>query len=260
MDFLKEYFINPIIYGSGYNIFNTLVYGILAVLVLFGTLKMLEKLKIKINTEFFIGISPFILLGSLLRAMYDFNALSSFLFVTPMVYVVVWVISMGSLGASILISKNAKILYHKSMFIFGIIPCLWAASFFVSASIMPFLQVMTITGSFGILIFAMKRITRSKFLSNTNMMLILTHLFDASTTFVAVGFYGYGEEHVLAGAFMGFFGNFGIFALKIIIIPAVLYMLDRSITDSQTNNFTKICIFILGFGPGMRNMLSVMMA
>jgi uncharacterized membrane protein len=259
MSFLEEYFINPIIYKSGYNLVNTIAYGIIAVLVLLGTLKLLEKLKIRIDSRFFIGLFPYIFLGSLLRSLEDMAVLKGFWFVTPMVYVVVWVLTFSIIGVSLALSRRGPP-YWIIMLSLGLPLCLWAAKFFETASILPLIQVAAITAAFGLALFAVRKVSGSAFLSQANSLLILTHIFDASTTFVAVSFYGFGEQHVLAGFLMGSLGNFSIFALKLLVIPLVLYLLDVSIKEKQPNSFAKLCIFILGFGPGMRNLLSVMMA
>ncbi|HIH62047.1 MAG TPA: DUF63 family protein, partial [Methanobacteriales archaeon] len=86
------------------------------------------------------------------------------------------------------------------------------------------------------------------------------HLFDASTTFVAVDFYGYWEQHVLP-TFLTNITNtaFVMFPLKILIILTVLYFIE-GFEDKYVKNTLKISIFILGLAPGLRNFLSLCMA
>ena len=45
-DFFQTYFIDPVMQGTGYNIYNTLVYALLLVIAVFATYKLLKKMKI----------------------------------------------------------------------------------------------------------------------------------------------------------------------------------------------------------------------
>ena len=91
-------------------------------------------------------------------------------------------------------------------------------------------------------------------------MALLAHLFDASSTFIAVDFFGYWEQHVLPGALTSLTGSaFVLYPLKISVILISLYLIDDNIDDEIVKNTLKLCIFILGFAPGLRNFLSLIM-
>ncbi|MEM5826277.1 MAG: DUF63 family protein, partial [Candidatus Aenigmatarchaeota archaeon] len=92
-DFFVNYFINPIIKGSGYNIVNTLVYGIVLGLASLTIYKFLKRIGIKLDVMFFSSLIPFILLGSVVRVLKDLGIARSLLFVTPLVFVVVFSIA-----------------------------------------------------------------------------------------------------------------------------------------------------------------------
>ena len=48
-DFFQQYFIDPVMTGSGYNIYNTLAYAVILVVAAFATYKLLKKMKITIG-------------------------------------------------------------------------------------------------------------------------------------------------------------------------------------------------------------------
>lgn len=88
----------------------------------------------------------------------------------------------------------------------------------------------------------------------------MAHIFDASSTFVAVDFYGYGEQHVVPSALTKLTGTaFVMYPLKIIVILSALYVIDLYVEDRTVKNMLKLAIFILGLAPGLRNFLSLSM-
>ncbi|MEO2152680.1 MAG: DUF63 family protein, partial [Thermococcus sp.] len=71
-------------------------------------------------------------------------------------------------------------------------------------------------------------------------------------------FFGFWEQHVLARTLMNLLGTPAVMYLeKLVIITLVVYVLDRFMTDEDPDliNFVKLTVFILGFGPGTRNLL-----
>jgi uncharacterized membrane protein len=93
-----------------------------------------------------------------------------------------------------------------------------------------------------------------------NLSVLIAHLLDASTTFIAVDFYGYGEQHVLPNFLTQMVDTAVVmFPLKITVILTVLYIIDTSVEDKTTRNMLKLAIFVLGLAPGLRNFLSLIM-
>ena len=89
MPFLEDYFINPLIYGTGYNPVNTIVYALIAVGVIFLLYKAIRRIKIKIDEKFCIGIAPYIIIGGLWRSLQDARVLDSIFFKTPFIYFII---------------------------------------------------------------------------------------------------------------------------------------------------------------------------
>ena len=83
-------------------------------------------------------------------------------------------------------------------------------------------------------------------------------MFDASTTFIAVEFFNYSEQHVLANTLYQLFDtSITMFPMKIIVIVAVLYIIDQYFDDETVKSLLKLTVFVLGLAPGLRNFLTM---
>ncbi|MCD6476868.1 MAG: DUF63 family protein, partial [Candidatus Aenigmarchaeota archaeon] len=99
-----------------------------------------------------------------------------------------------------------------------------------------------------------------KILTKINASIIIAHLFDASSTFTALTFFGFKEQHVVPTFLFNLFkGPWIFFPTKIIVVWSVLYLIDKYSDDKFFNNFLKIVILILGLALGIRDFLTVSM-
>lgn len=264
-DFLKQYFIDPITYGTGYNIYNTITYAIILIIAAFGVYKLLKYFKIKIDNKFLLGVFPYVVLGGLLRALEDANVVTGFLYKTPIIYFIVFFIALAMLFISIITERFTKIKYYKTWFFIGITAVIIGILFVKPVNITALGIILGITILWIIILFVFKRLTKKfdkiqSFLTKENMFLLNVHMFDASTTFTSIQFYPYYEQHVLPNFLIGIFGPIVMFPLKIIIVSLVLYVLDREMKkEDNMKSYMKFLIMILGLAPGLRNLLRLVM-
>src|SRR3989338_8113612 len=110
--FIDAFFIQPLVQGTGYNIVNTATFGIILIAAAFVVYKILKKLRIKIDRSFLIGVIPFVAMGGIFRAWEDLGeatgAARNFLFISPLIYVTIFVIAFVSLLAVVAIERAAK--------------------------------------------------------------------------------------------------------------------------------------------------------
>lgn len=277
-DFFQTYFIDPVMQGTGYNIYNTLVYALLLVIAVFATYKLLKKMKIFIDNKFAMGILPYIILGGLLRALEDAAIVKGFWFKSPIIYIVIFAVAFVSLFASKMIEKlSAK---RKRVLQYHIV---WAAIGF--ALVLVGLTQVTVKSSFALaaivtlsifwavlLIFLKKLSCRrldkasklrksiASLFSWENTSLLSVHMFDATTTFTAIQYFPYFEQHVLPSFLINIFGPAIMFVLKFVVVSIVLYVLDKELAKEQEKKkFIKIVILILGLAPGLRNFFRLVM-
>jgi uncharacterized membrane protein len=275
--YIDKYYISGIIYDTSYNIVDTLTYAIVLGISLFWVLKMLEKLKVQIDTPFLISITPYVIAGSSLRVLEDSGLFSpplKYLFVTPLIYFFIFAVTISMLVISMGLERKGKIKNYHTLF--GYAGTAWA--FFniaalivydgivmpVPAAVILFLGI-TMTG----IVYFISRKTNFLLLTDkVNISILFTHLFDASSTFVGIDWLNYYEKHVVPTFFIDLAGKFTshpsivMYPLKLIVFIPVLYMLDNDFEaekDKKLIGLLKLTILVLGLSPAVRNTLRIMM-
>ncbi len=348
--FLWRYFWGPVVadaegdpvdgVSAGYNVVNTVTYGIILVVSFFGTFELIEHFEVNIDRSFVYSLLPWIILGGSLRSLEDAGLFADpldKLMITPMIYLVIGfsAILLMLLGAYIstieLSPKRSKFLrlavltplpiiyvvlrnyidpffliytiiiivsilisYHvgsrylefdeKYFFLtYGISLLALALTFnlyfiFFREGANPFevpiifLSSVTATLLFLGLSAAVDRVPIRQFRSRSleivkrplNVLIIWSHLFDASSTYRGVTAYGYFEKHVLPAYLMDFTGAYAIFIANIILVVVVIYVLDVTLEkefsrDQRLRTFLKFVLIILGASPAVRNTLRIAM-
>jgi len=250
-----EKFVTPLCHY--YTLENTIVYGLLLVVAVLGLYKMLQKLKIKIDLNFFMALLPFIVFGGWTRALRDHGLYEGWWWCSPPIYFAVFAIAFATLLGAIYLDKKFKIPYHKSMIAVGLLLLLYNASLTNITNWFAVGMVLGITAGWGVLLYIVHKI-KPKLLSLENFAIMKAHLLDASATYTALTYFGYYEQHVLPSFLINIFGPIVMFPLKIIVVGFVLYFLDKE-EDKFLRNFLKIIVFILGVALGIRDLLTISM-
>jgi len=255
-DFLANYFF------SGYTIFNTIVYGVILVIAIFGIIKLFEHYKIN-PTDLIFPLIPFIFLGSGVRALVD-NGIYPYTWalITPGIYFIVGGTAIIILLFSIYLQRWKGIDFRYLIFGIGVILAIPILINFFSLNLIGIGQVLFVWGLFTIIFVIIGKFwhlfDKTLYDGKINLSIISAHLLDASTTFIAVDYYGYFEQHVLPGSVYNLSGTaITMFPLKIIVISFVLYLVDKYIDDEIIKGTLKLAIFILGLAPGLRNFLTL---
>jgi uncharacterized membrane protein len=261
-DFINENFLTPLCHY--YTTIGTITYGIILIFAFIGTYKLLKKLKIKIDRKFFLALLPFIIYGGWTRALRDYSLGiygQSNLFCSPPIYFFVYAITLASLLLGFFIEKKAKkISYEKTMLAIGSMFLLYNLSLTTIRNFYGFSIILALIGIWSLIFYGIHSI-RPKILSIENAGIIISHLLDASSTFTALTFFGFYEQHVLPNFFIKTLnlGPWTMFPLKIVVVWAVLYYIDKSKEDIFLKRFLKIVILTLGLALGIRDFLSVSM-
>ncbi len=77
--------------SAGYNIVNTLVYGISLIIAILGILEIFHRYKIKVDRLFIFSLLPWVILGGTLRSLEDagfFSRSMAPFFISPVIYLV----------------------------------------------------------------------------------------------------------------------------------------------------------------------------
>lgn len=259
-EFISENFLIPMC--RYYTTVGTITYGILLIIAVLGTYKLLKYLKIKIDRRFFLGLIPFIIYGGSTRALRDhgLGIYQSNLFCSPPIYFLIYVITLATLLIGLFIERKwKKYRYDRIMIVVGLLLLIYNASLTSINNFFAFSIILILVAFWFLIFFGINRF-KPKLLSKENAGIIVSHLFDASSTFTALTFFGYYEQHVLPSFLINLVGGAWVmFPLKIIVVWTVLHIIDISEEDVFFKRFLKIIILILGLALGIRDFLTVSM-
>ncbi len=256
MDWLSAYFIDPLVKGTGYNIVNTLFFGIVFIIFLFIIEKVSEKMKIKFDEKLFFSLAPFIILGGVLRALQDtgfFNFLGyfRFLFVTPGIYFLIFSIVLISLWVE---KKGVKNFAELN----GVV----LAAFFLTIALLESRNWsgFLIAVSLALISFFLSFLLFRKFLKSMEAWTaVFAHSLDACSSVTAILIVGgFWEQHVLPK----FLLNAGLFWLFIPLKILFVLFVSRFIEEESRGNWRWLFLFslvVLGLGPGTRDALAILL-
>jgi len=256
MDFGQEiidYFLTPT--ATGYTVSKTLAYSLVLIVAVYGIFRLLKKLGIKVDKKLVISIIPFIVFGSTLRVIQDAGLVDSYFFVTPGIYLLVFIMAFSSIMVSAILDKKYSMPYYKTSFILGVIslPFLFAR-----------LDILAnLEGCGLVLLMFLPWIILAKLhtWSLENKIVTLLHVFDSTVTAVSMKFFGYYEQHVFPTYFINIFGPFSFIFLKLAVIGSVLMIIDRIAKDEEIDDefvfYVKLVIGILGAATGARDFITL---
>ena len=200
--------------------------------------------------------------GSSSRALVDHHIYPRIhLLATPGIYIFIGLLTIILIFTSVYIEKKSNIKYTHTIIIFGILLDIPNIIIILNNNI-NLLALLAEMMSFAIVSspFILLR-NKVSLLSKNNLYVLLAHIFDATSTFIAMDFFSYEEQHVLPTFIINQTGSAIImYPLKIIIILVVLYIIDSQIKNDKTNNLLKLSIFILGLAPAIRNCLTLIIS
>jgi len=86
---------------------------------------------------------------------------------------------------------------------------------------------------------------------------LIGHMLDASATIVAVEYLGYFEEHVFENWLIQAVGTaYVIYPAKAVALGAVFYAIRHWVENRE---FWYFAFFVLGFSPGLRDTLTILL-
>ncbi|MEM0455688.1 MAG: DUF63 family protein [Candidatus Anstonellales archaeon] len=258
MDFIDKYFISPILMRESYNIYNTIVYAIIAIVALYLLSQYFQRRGIKmLDNDMFNSAIPYAITGGVIRAIVDLVDSGkradgiyslyqySFWNVTPGIYLVM---------ASLFIFIYYLELRYNLKKLTSVIGYSLLA-FHV------FLVLPNIHNLAGFLAIVMAYIP-AVLLSNTGLQFYayFGQGLDGGSTFIGIELVGkYAEKHVLSGLIGDNLSYLVFYVLKL----ALVFVIDRYYQRVGLNDDDRRIILsiaaILGLGVGTRNMLRIVM-
>ena len=262
VDFLYRYYVVP-----GYNLVNTLTYGLLLGVIVFYLIPRLKKFIPHVNKEFIVSLMPFIFYGATTRELVDrglgvYAGYSvypqNFFLVSPWIYFTMFLLTFMSLLFALLLQRRCLLPYHRTLFSIGALLSSYNL-YLILSNVKTFEPVILVVMSFfiasGFLLLLVKMLKLDFVYHEGGYLVVLAHLFDASTTFVGIDFYSNVEQHVVPNFFIGMFHTAAVmFPLKLLVVLPAVYLVGQELKgDDFSRSFIKLVIVILGLGPALRN-------
>ena len=240
---------------------------------------------IQMDNEFFIAVLPYIFIGSSLRALQDvakaemiispYEFFADRVFVTPGVYIVTILLTIFLGIVSILISQEyLQERKHISNWRFtfaliGIVVEMFLIIPFIplliedQTNMLGGLSIIILTALFAILFHYAADWWSQKFFPDVPIrreekLAMITQMFDATNTVIAIEFFAYEEKHYLpALLFQSPVGSWSFLFIKFGIVLFFLWSL-RGFENRNLERWLLWVVFLLGLATGTRDFLRLM--
>ena len=272
-NFIYDYYIQPILDHTGYNIVNTLTYAAIALAAVYGIRKALEG-RVKIDSKFVAAVLAFVLFGSTIRVVTDsidtgvFKGATplhqfvldshlwdyGFLTVTPGIYIATAALLFASLIILYALKRMDLLIYV------GL--ALWVPHLLL---LLPFMEYAV----YALPILALAAIPAylawRHFKDMALTGIVAGQALDGAATFFVIDVFSkisgiqYFEQHVISSAIGQLGGSFFLFyLLKVGIAFGAAYLLRKEKMGDEDRNYLALVLMIMGFAPGIRDLLRMM--
>ena len=271
VDFVNRNFVDGIINDTSYNHIDMLTYVIILFIGVYAVLKLLNKLKIKVDENFVIATIPYILMGSVFRVIEDADILNppvKYFFITPLIFFVMFTASFGSLLLMRYLEDKGRInnyiqMYAKTGMLFSIagISILVYNSY---TDLKPDILVYSLVPAVALTFFIDKispAIGMVYLRSRIYSFAIFSFLLDSITTYIGTDFLDYTNKHPYSSFLPSIFGT-GIvmIPLSLTLVLLIIWMLEKD-SQKDENESEKymiiLTLIVLGFSMGARNLLAI---
>ncbi len=131
--------------------------------------------------------------------------------------------------------------------------------------IIPFFTIIAVVLFSLPIYFSGKTGLHKLFFTKLNLLIIVSHLFDASATYRGIKYYGYTEKHVIPALAIDLVGDpIVMYLLKVVLVIAVIITIDHFYREElrgypRLTVLLKFSIITLGMAPAVRNTLRLAM-
>lgn len=273
-EFIRTYFIDPISQGTGYNIYNTLVYGILLILGGYGVVKLVRRLGVRMDDKLFNAVLPFVVLGGFIRGLEEFARLTGMgplphnpLFLTPGIYLLIAILSLASLVAGVYLRgkdyPRAMVPIGWAMVLGALLLALTDISLVVSGrvadtSLRPelFLWIVVLGGALTYLGgLVLKKLDMA---GRDNTLILGGFAFEAAAVATAVYSLSYRAEQPLTQALLSISPPLYPL-LKVGLVLGIIYFVEGVPRDEESHWLSKLILLVLGVPMGVHNSLQILM-
>ncbi len=264
IDFIWQHIIGPIVAEAieepavwnevtavaGYNAYNTVLWAVIALVLLSMTLRLFERYEISFTTDNALKLTPLILLGGVLRFLQDAMALplaAEIALITPVIYL--WI---GLIGISLVCLDNfyEKVFKYANI-VFGGLTIILLGYISLLGPNFGAIAVVTISAAIISAIYYYL-FENSRYGEPVLVLAVFSQYFEgfASTYGTTQGFE---QRQVLTQLFTDIFGLPGFTALKTTILAASIYIYFD--LDEMFQALLLVALYSIGLATGIRVLL-----
>jgi uncharacterized membrane protein len=275
-EFIYKYYIDPIRYGQAYTIVDTLTYAIILIIALYGIYRFLRSAGIPVDRRFVLATLPYVVLGGLARVVQDTGMIQSdlqFLLVTPLIYILLFIITVIALFFSVLLQKYGVIKDYIPLYaLIGTVGCILTAGVLVSYGLSHQIVPAVVGIIIGLALVAsgltygtMRYLLRWKYVADPlYIALIFGQMLDASATYYGIDLHPlvYVEQHVVGSGLIALTGTaFVMYPLKLLVLFPGIYILERFRNEGSSDlwHLILLAMITVGLAPGVRDMVRMML-
>ena len=265
--FIYRYYIDPIVYDTGYNPVNTITWAVLLVvgIFLFSRIWEIWDKKWGADRDTILSLIPYIFVGASMRVIEDvdvFEAPLKYLFITPLNFFTLISITLLILVISAVVSTKlsmGKGGYKKISVPFGIIWCFLNVMVLLSAKEVVLLWFpFAVVGIAILIVFPIYLIARAyniQFLKEKlNVCILGAHLMDAASSHIGIDYLNYSGKHVIERILLEHTGTaLCIYPSELLVLIPALYLIDKYIEKESIKMVLLGVILVLGLAPAIRN-------
>jgi uncharacterized membrane protein len=271
IDFINKNFIEGFINDTSYNHFDMITYVIILFVGVYAVLKLLNKLRIKVDEEFVIATIPYIFMGSVSRVIEDADILKppvKYFFITPLIFFVIFAICFGTLLLTRYLEKRRKIKNYIRVYAFvGVALSLAGIAiliYYSSSNWNPTILVYSLVPAL-ILTEIVKRaspaIGMTYLRSRMYSFAIFSFMLDSFTTYIGVDLFGYINKHPFSSFLTSIFGTGAVLIpLSLILVIVIAFLLEKDSREDMKEDekyMMTLTLIVLGFSMGARNSLAM---
>jgi len=271
IDFINQNFIEGIINDTSYNHFDMITYVIILFAGVYAVLKLLNKLRIKVDEEFVIATIPYIFMGSVFRVIEDADLLKppvKYFFITPLIFFLIFAICFGALLLTRYLEKLRKIKnYIRAYAIVGVALSLAGIAILINYSTSnwnPSILVYSLVPAViltEIVTRASPAIGMTYLRSRMYSFAVFSFMLDSFTTYIGVDLFGYVNKHPFSSFLTSIFGTGAILIpLSLILVIVIAFLLEKDSREDMKEDekyMMTLTLLVLGFSMGARNLLAM---
>ncbi len=262
MDFIYNYFIEPIIAENGYNIVNTTVYALLFLASIYLAREVMKRLGININKDWFWATVWIIPIGALLRVIEDwvvkyYGVLPThFLFVTPGLYILLsgLVLTIAYLEKNNYSNRMNMVGKHLTIalsIVYVILLLSGVHNIWVSL-----LAVVT-AGIAGYAVY--KILEKFGYKGKEYLTLIMGHSLDGFVSSLSIMLAAYSEKHVVTGFLMKTAHPLAYPLIKVTLAAVAVVLIKDQVEEDDWKYLLLLFLTVIGLGPGTRDLLRLLL-